>query len=211
VFEPFFTTKPAGQGTGLGLSMVHGIVQAHGGAVKASSRLGEGTRFDIYLPAVLPAVPAATVAEVQGMVAPDTGEAARVLYIDDDAVIAATVARLLTGNGFEVVVATDPTQALEKLRRDARGFELVITDYNMPRHSGLDVISQIARIDPQLPCVLVSGFVNQQLRSTALALNVAEVVPKDEALDLIVLIARRTARPRSSPVDDRRSAEPLAG
>ncbi len=194
VFDPFFTTKPPGQGTGLGLAMVHGIVQSHRGAVRASSKVGQGTQFDIYLP--VPASDLHGADLTRRSMRSGSPDTSRVFYIDDDAVMGTLVSKLLTAYGIDVVTSTDPAAALGRLRQDPGGFGLVITDYNMPVHSGLDVAAELGRLRPDLPCILISGHVSETLRVKARALNVCEVVPKDRALEgMAELVLRTLAHP----------------
>ena len=189
-FEPFFTTKPIGSGTGIGLSVVHGIVKAHDGAIEVDSTPGSGSRFDIYLPAVgAPQTRELAPAKVQSAV---LGNGERVLYIDDDEVMPLMVERLLQRAGYVVECYTDPTFGVEAVRARPDGFDLVVTDFNMPVMSGLDVIRALAMIRPTLPTVLISGLVSDELRAQASNLGVSEVLDKQNALEELAVAVHRT-------------------
>ncbi|MEZ4383877.1 MAG: response regulator [Nannocystaceae bacterium] len=155
-FEPFFTTKPAGRGSGLGLSVVHGIVAEHGGELTIDSAPGQGTTVTILLPACVGAELAAREPALPPA-APLAGDGMRILFIDDDPMLATVGEALLLELGYAVTASTDPQAALDTLRADPAGFDVVFTDFNMPALSGLDVTQQIAALAPQLPVILVSG------------------------------------------------------
>ena len=180
IFEPFFTTKQVGEGTGLGLSVVHGIVQAHEGAMVVESAPGQGASFTLYLPAArMPDEahqrdPGAT----PSAIAVPTGAGRQILYLDDDAALVFLVKRLLERRGIRVVAHTSQQAALDALRADPTAFDLVLTDYNMPEMSGLDVAREVRRIHPGLPVVVVTGFIDESLRAQAPGAGVREVIFK---------------------------------
>jgi len=174
IFDPFFTTKAPGEGTGLGLSVVHGIMKTHGGAIVASSRPGEGSLFELYFP-IVPA--AATLAGASAVAMP-AGSGQRVLYLDDEVALVEVEARLLERHGYVVRGFARVDEALAVLRSDPEGFDLVITDLNMPGMSGLEVAVEVARLRADLPIVLSSGYVTDDLSNRALALGIRAVVRK---------------------------------
>jgi two-component system cell cycle sensor histidine kinase/response regulator CckA len=147
-FDPFFTTKPVGEGTGLGLSVVHGIMKSHEGAVAVSSEMGRGTTFELYFPA------AST--RLANLTSDHT--TAHVLYVDDDEGLVELSVRLLRRLGYRATGLSDPRAALTLLRNDAHGFDVVISDTNMPGLSGPDLIREIKELHPHLRTALVSGF-----------------------------------------------------
>ena len=178
-FDPFFTTKPKGAGTGLGLSIVHGIVKAHDGAVALQSKPGEGSRFDLYLPVAeadtreaAPTVPAEE---------PRRGE--RVLYLDDDEIMPLMVEQLLGRAGYLIDCYGDALQAVEAVRARPDSFDVVVTDFNMPGMSGLEVVEALAGIRAALPTVLTSGYVSDAMRTRASQLGVNEVLEKQYMLE----------------------------
>ncbi|MCA9657409.1 MAG: PAS domain S-box protein, partial [Myxococcales bacterium] len=155
-FEPFFTTKPAGRGSGLGLSVVHGIVAENGGELTIDSAPGEGTTVTILLPADTGECgdPSKTPMPAS---APLSGAGVRVLFIDDDPMLATVGEALLLELGYEVTASTDPLAAVATIAADPGRYDVVFTDFNMPSISGVDVAQRLAALAPELPVVLVSG------------------------------------------------------
>ncbi len=194
IFEPFFTTKPVGEGTGLGLSIVHGIVQVHEGAIVVDSQPGRGATFTLYLPEA--GAPAAARLPTDSTIAaaPDTGGGQRVLYIDDDESLVFLVQRLLERRGFRISGYTNQGEALAALRADPHLFDLVVSDYNMPGMSGLDVARAVRAIRPDLPVALASGFIDEELRAQAGAAGVRELVFKADTAEGLCEALARLAR-----------------
>jgi signal transduction histidine kinase len=156
--EPFFSTKPVGHGTGLGLSMVHGVARQLGGDLRLSSRRGSGTVAEILLPAAARPrqAPSAEVGrEAAG--APGQVPSSRILVVDDDALIARSTADMLEDLGHRVVEASSAAMALAMLEHDPR-VDLMITDFAMPGTTGLELARAAQRLLPGLPVVLASGF-----------------------------------------------------
>ena len=180
IFEPFFTTKPMGEGTGLGLPVVHGIVHSHEGAIMVASEPAKGTTFTIYLPVA----PARTRTSFQTGIdggaseARTDGAGRRLLYIDDDDGMVLLVTRLLERRNFVVNGFTDAGAAIALLRGDPAAFALVVTDYNMPYLSGLDVARAVRDIRADLPVAIVSGFIDETLLSYAKEAGVRELLVK---------------------------------
>ncbi len=190
-FEPFFTTRRPGEGSGLGLAVVHGVVSAHQGAVVARSAPNEGSWFGVYLPATaaVPVAPAAPVGATR------TLDGLRVLAVDDEAVLARFVSRALTHLGGVPTVVTTPHEVLAILRAHPGEFDLVLTDLTMPDMSGLALADEVRLLEPGLPVLLMSGD------SSALASEerghdaIAGVLQKPFAPDALaraVLAAART-------------------
>lgn len=154
IFEPFFTTKPSGQGTGLGLAVVHGIVSAHGGRIRIDSVFGRGCTVHLWLPAARATGESAAPAPAAAAVG---GAGRHVLFVDDDEVITTVGQELLQRAGYEVTALNDPRAALELVRRDPRAVDLVVTDMNMPELSGLELRAQLRALRPDLPVIVSSG------------------------------------------------------
>jgi len=176
IFEPFFTTRAVGQGTGLGLSVVHGIMQTHQGAIDVQSALGEGSIFTLYFPsthevAVAPPVELAPVNVVQG-------HGRHVMYVDDDQSLVFLISRVLTRKGFVVTTFTDPHEAHAALLADPDAFDILVTDYNMPGFSGVDLLRQAKLIRPDLPVALASGYVTPELEQSAMEEGASALIYK---------------------------------
>jgi PAS domain S-box-containing protein len=184
MFDPFFTTKAVGEGTGLGLSVVHGIVRAHEGAIAVDTALAVGTTFHLYFPAREPDAAASALTPAAGAAARGAGQ--RVMYVDDDEVMVVLVDSLLQRAGFRVSVSTDATAAVAQVRAQPQAFDVVVTDFNMPRLSGLEVARQVAQIRPDLPVVLSSGYVSESLRAQALKAGVRSLLQKENTFEELV-------------------------
>ena len=185
LFEPFFTTKPFGEGTGLGLSVVHGITQMHEGAIFAESQPGEGATFSLYLP---PADAWTSLPGNHPLVAPPARAPAitpgqHLLYIDDDESLVSLIKRLLERRGFRVSGFTDAGEALRVLRADPSAFDLVVSDYNMPGMSGLDVARAVRVLRADLPVAIASGMISDELRAQAGDAGVRELIFKATAVE----------------------------
>jgi len=193
IFEPFFTTKPVGEGTGLGLSVVYGIVQSHGGAITVDSTPGRGTTFTLYLKTAPVGAGASADAAAATAAFPKLrreGEA-HILYLDDDEALVSLVTRLLKRSGYRVSGFGSPSVALSALKASPASFDLVITDFNMPEMSGLDVAREVKSIRTDVPVVIVSGFIDDDLLSRATAIGVQEVVFKaTEVEEMTAVISR---------------------
>jgi len=176
IFEPFYTTKPVGQGTGLGLSLVHGIVRGHEGAIIVDSYVGRGTTMSVYLPAA----EARAIAEEPVKVSPveTQGRLRHLLYLDDEAMLVELVRAWFEPRGYRVTGCMLAAEALEAVRADPTGFDVVVTDYNMPGMSGLQLAQALARINANLPVVLVSGHLSPSAQAASLATNIKAMVSK---------------------------------
>jgi len=182
IFDPFFTTKPPGHGTGLGLSVVHGIVRSHLGAVQVQSTLGEGSTFHVYLPSV--ANPHDAEAEHGGPTdATAAGVGQHVVYVDDDEVMVLMVQRLLQRAGYRVTTCSAPAQLLALLREEPELGDLVVSDYNMPDMSGIELAQELARLRPALPVIISSGYIADELRERGRAVGVRALLKKENTLE----------------------------
>ena len=161
IFDPFFTTKEMGRGTGLGLASVYGIVKNHEGFTNVTSSKGEGSRFEIYLPGTDKAV---AVKEKQIEVLTSGKE--HILLIDDEEIILDVGQRMLAKLGYEVIIASDGTSALEIFSRNKAGIDLIILDMVMPKMGGGEVFDRLKKIDSQVKVLLASGYsINGQANS----------------------------------------------
>jgi PAS domain S-box-containing protein len=155
IFDPFFTTKGPGRGTGLGLSVVHGIIKNHQGGITYSSETGKGTTFYVYLPRIEREPEGEGSEELRGA-APVGKE--RILFLDDEEDIVFSMQRMLEGLGYEVVAGTDSREALEVFRAQPDRFDLVITDQTMPQLTGDKLAREILCLRPGMPILLCTGM-----------------------------------------------------
>jgi two-component system, cell cycle sensor histidine kinase and response regulator CckA len=154
IFEPFFTTKKQGEGTGLGLAVVHGIVREHDGAIAVESRLGKGTSFEIYIPQHI----GEPNLEHPSPAALARGKGERILVVDDEEALCVSLAQLLTRLGYDVVAKSKPEEALELFRSSPDAFALVLTDLTMPGLTGLELAQHMLMVKPSAKIALMSGF-----------------------------------------------------
>ena len=159
VFEPFFTTKGVGQGTGLGLSIVHGIVDTHGGCVRLQSRPGEGTTFQVYLPAE-PEAEAEALEPAERVIA-HGGGTETILIVDDEAEVLSGAEQVLRNYGYRVLTARSGQKALDICATREEPVDLVLLDLVMPGMSGQETLARLHQLDPALRVVIASGYVPQ--------------------------------------------------
>jgi len=191
IFEPFFTTKAVGDGTGLGMSVVHGIVKAHRGGISVSSVVGKGSTIDLYFPICEPPTAGGVDAAAAGSA---RGRGEYVLYVDDDDVVRLVVERLLQRAGWRTSSVASASEALEALA--AAPFDLVVTDFNMPSLSGLDLAVQLARSHPALPVVIISGYVSNELVSGAEQVGVRHLLQKQDLFEELTPLVQRVLSER---------------
>ena len=175
LFEPFFTTKAPGVGTGLGLSVVHGVVQNHDGAIAVHSRPGSGTTFEVFLPAVT-APPEEGEPPVTEKPRATAGK--RVLFVDDEASIARLAQVMLKSLGHTASTFGRPEDGLAALRADPTGFDVLVTDLTMPGMTGVDLARLVRDVRADLPIILSSGYADDVPEETLRALGIVKVLPK---------------------------------
>jgi len=184
IFEPFFTTKGVGDGTGMGLAVVHGIVKEHGGAIVAASEVGEGTAFEVYFPRLDLAQPEIAVEEKS---LPHGSE--RVLFVDDEETLAQLGEVMLGRLGYRVTAFASSVEALNAVKKRPAAFDVAITDLTMPRMTGLDLARQLLELRPGLPIILVTGYSEMAVEATAGAIGISRCLRKPlEVKELAVAV-----------------------
>ena len=173
IFEPYFTTKTTGEGSGLGLSVVHGIIMGHEGAVTVESAPGEGTVFTVYLPRLFDEV-SREIDEPENL--PRGNE--RILFVDDEEALVLLGQKSLESLGYDVTTATSGTRALALFRADPQAFDLVFTDQTMPTITGTQLSEEILNIRPDIPIVLCTGFNAMTSPEAAKSIGIREFIMK---------------------------------
>ncbi len=188
IFEPYFTTKEQGQGTGLGLAVVHGIVKSHGGIVSVESQPGRGAAFEVWLPLREEAQ-----AETSGLkrVRDLPRGRERILLVEDEAELALAMQRTLESLGYQVRAALESRQALEVLQADPEKFDLLLTDLVMPGMSGGRLAEQVRQIRPGLPIIVCTGYAVEEEMARLGALGVSEILLKPTSIDRLARAVRQ--------------------
>jgi PAS domain S-box-containing protein len=178
IFEPFFTTKAPNAGTGLGLSVVRGILKNHDAAISVYSEPERGTRFHLYFPAAQALGPVAAAAQAE----PKRGRGERILYLDDEESLVILAKRLLERMGYQVAGFNDSAQALAAFRTAPGDFDLVLTDLSMPGMSGMEVSRRMLEIRPDIPVLLATGYVRTEDVEQARSIGIREVIWKPQTI-----------------------------
>ncbi len=192
IFNPFFTTKGIGEGTGMGLAVVHGIVSSHGGAITVKSELMKGTIFTIYLPEM----------ECMGILQPEQEldqellmGRGYILYVEDEEPLARLGREALEGLGYGVMVRTSSVEALEAFRSDPFRFDAVITDQTMPNLTGEALARKLLEIRPDIPIILCTGFSHTITQEKAKALGIRSFLLKPLLIKDLGRVLRETLQP----------------
>ena len=195
IFDPFFTTKRPGEGTGMGLSVVHGIVHKLGGAIGVESVPGLGTTMRVLLPRARGGAE-----QAEALAQPLPAGQARILLVDDEAALLAIWREVLESHGYEVGTAQNGEEALALFARNPDGFDLLLTDQIMPGMSGTELVRGALALRPGLPVILCTGYSDARARDAAASLGIVEILAKPvRQADLIRSLERALSARRGGP------------
>jgi signal transduction histidine kinase len=197
VLEPFFTTKEVGKGTGLGLSMVYGFVKQSGGALRIDSTPGTGTRIELWLPMVIEAGADSGIVATLAVPAPGTDRSLHILLVDDHAGVRATTAAMLQDLGHDVVEAECGDTAMQQIAATDRPFDLLVSDYAMPRQSGVELLERARSSAPGLPGIIITGYADGETIARRPA-DVA-VLGKPFSIEQLAAVLRGATGPANEP------------
>ncbi len=186
IFDPYYTTKQKGEGTGLGLAVVHGIVTKSGGAIRLSSEVGIGSTFQIYFPAIDTVV---TKVEPQPEPLMPRGDE-RILFVDDETTLADVVGEMLTTLGYRVDIMTSSVDTLKLLRNAPDDYHLLITDQTMPVLSGVELSREALQIKPDLPIILFTGFSTAIDHESVQEIGIKEFLMKPLSMNRLAAVIR---------------------
>ena len=195
MFDPFFTTKPIGEGSGMGLAVVHGIITAHGGSISAESTQGNGTKIEVYLPTITEQSWKGTPSQEPLPYGKES-----ILFVDDEEALVRLGQELLTHLGYTVEVRTSSVNALELFQADPNRFDLVITDQTMPNLTGEALTRELLRIRPGLPIILCTGFSHTLSAEKAKTLGIRAYLMKPLAIRDLAPIVRHVLDEQVDPV-----------
>ncbi|QYY34845.1 PAS domain S-box protein [Ruficoccus sp. ZRK36] len=187
IYDPFYTTKPAGEGTGLGLAVVHGIMKSHDGAITVYSQLDVGTTFRLYFPVHLD-----TVEDVDDEAAPvPQGHGERILIVDDEESLLLLGQKTLEMIGYEAEGCSDPQKALEKVRQQPDRYSLIMTDETMPRMTGMDFAKELIKLNPEQRIILTTGYSAKLTSDVIASAGIRALLPKPHSMHALGTLVRK--------------------
>ncbi|MBU2512063.1 response regulator [bacterium] len=187
IFDPFFTTKPVGEGTGMGLSVIQGIVKNIGGTITAFSEIGKGSRFNVFMPE----------SEEIGKIEIDSGKSPQkgsghVLLVDDEEMIIEMHAEILEDFGYEVTAVTSSIKALELFKKQPHLFDVVLTDHGIPEMTGLQLAEELLNLRKNFPVIILTGYDDQMIETEAKQIGVDQVIMKPLDQDTLGILLQET-------------------
>ena len=185
IFDPFFTTKDKSEGTGMGLSLVHGIVQSHGGRIYAESVKGSGSRFDIFFPAIEAVAISENLSEKK--IQKGTGH---ILFVDDEPFLVDLGKEILQTLGYEVTKSNSSTEALKIFKSHPHNFDIVITDMTMPKMAGDELAKNLISIRPDIPIIMCTGYSDAMTEKEALQLGIRAFIMKPLVIEELADVIR---------------------
>lgn len=194
IYDPYFTTKEVGKGTGMGLSIVHGIVKSHGGSISVESAPGKGTTFRIFFPAFKGE--AKTESETKAK--PPTGNE-KILFIDDEKSATDMVGMMLSRLGYDAEISVNPVSALEIFRSDPDSFDLIITDMTMPQMTGDQLAQDILAIRPDVPVIICTGFSERMSEQISRDVGIRKYIQKPFNMHEIAVAIREVLDGNDKP------------
>jgi CheY-like chemotaxis protein len=191
IFEPFFTTKKLGEGTGLGLSTVYGIVKQSGGYIWLNSEPGRGSSFSLYFPAVDKPLTATITPEVKNT----EGKSETILLVEDEEALRASISAYLTLHGYKVLEAANGVQALQIATQHPESIHMLITDMILPKMSGTELARKVAKMRPHMMILYISGYTDRELTGREASQSTSGFLQKPFALrTLLSVIGEMTAK-----------------
>lgn len=187
IFDPFFTTKPPGEGTGLGLSVVHGIIKNFKGAITVYSEIGKGTVLNIIIPAMIPGEFDIEDKETGTY----KGGTERIFLVDDETMIIDSIQTILQNLGYSVTPFSDCRKAFNYFRKNYNDYDVIITDYTMPYMTGIELTRCIKSIKSDIPVILSSGYINRNLEEAAVDAGVTQLLKKPVMTRELAVLLRK--------------------
>ncbi len=189
IFEPYFTTKETGKGTGLGLAVIHGIIESCNGFIKVDSEPGQGTTFHVYMPSLEKDINLETLKTEKEVDLPTGSE--RIMVVDDEEAIIRLHETILQRLGYEVTSTIDSRVALAEIQSDPNAFDLLLTDQSMPNLSGAELAREVLKVKPTMPIILCTGYSSIVSEADALVLGIKRFAKKPVTLDELAHIVRQ--------------------